>query len=75
MKTVTIGQFLSPSEIRQAEKLYRENRSGFAATVDQEIISPNLARINRALGQENNSCYLAYAVEYALSQTERTRTQ
>jgi hypothetical protein len=68
-KTITIDQFLTPSEIKRARELYRELRGSgkFAATMDAEIITPNLARINKALGQENNARYLAYAVEYVLT--------
>lgn len=66
---MTIDQFLTPAEINRALRLYRTARPGtFAATLDAEIITPNLARINAALGQENDARYLAYAVEYVFLQ-------
>jgi hypothetical protein len=36
------------------------------AVVCEQIICPNLERINRTLGQENDPMHLAYAVEYVL---------
>jgi hypothetical protein len=36
--------------------------------VRDEIIKPNMTRINAALGQENDADYLAYAVEYVMNQ-------
>jgi hypothetical protein len=72
MRHVSITQFLTLAEIEQAAALYKAHaRTGkFAATVDAEIITPNIERINKALGQENNPRYLAYAVEFVLSQLE-----
>jgi hypothetical protein len=64
-----ITTFLTPAEIKRAMALYKASSPGtFAAALDKEIITPNLARINKAMGQENNSRYLAYVVEYVLSQ-------
>lgn len=70
MKTITINQFLTDAEIAQAAKLYEElkDTGRFAATVDEKIITPNIARINTALGQENDPRYLAYCVEYVMMQ-------
>ena len=34
--------------------------------IRDEIIKPNIDRINKALGQENDPDYLAYAVEYSM---------
>jgi hypothetical protein len=71
MKTVTLPEFLTEREIRQARVLYRAGLgSGYAKAVSERIIQPNLKRINRALGQPNDPMYLAYAVEYVMSQTE-----
>jgi hypothetical protein len=69
MKYMTIDQFLLPAEIQRAAALYKtlQGTGKFAATLDAEIITPNLERINTALGQENSSRYLAYAVEFVLS--------
>lgn len=66
--TITIDQFLTDAEIMRAIVLYKSlaGTGKFADAVDAEIITPNMARINAALGQENNSRYLAYAVEFVL---------
>jgi len=67
MKTVSLQDFLTEGEILRAIKLYKTCSAGtFAKTVDAEIITPNLTRINRALGQENDPRYLAYVVERVL---------
>lgn len=75
MKQITITQFLTDAEIEQAIALYNKlaGTGTFAAAVDAEIIAPNMARINQALGQENDSRYLAYAVEYVFMQSAGRR--
>lgn len=68
MKHVTLSQFLTEEEIRQAMVLYNYCEAGtFAKRCCDEIIKPVMARINLALGQENDPMYLAYAVEYAMT--------
>ena len=69
MKQVAITQFLTEAEIERAAALYSTlaGSGKFAAAVDAEIITPNMERINKALGQENDSRYLAYAVEYVFN--------
>lgn len=62
MKKVTLPDFLTDRELRLALKL------GNARDICEQIIKPSIARINRDLGQKNDPMYLAYAVEYALSQ-------
>jgi hypothetical protein len=70
MKQITITDFLTEAEIKKAVELYLTAAPGtFARLVDEQIITPNIERINTALGQENDSRYLAYAVEYVISQT------
>jgi heme oxygenase len=73
MKTMTIDQFLTSEEIDRAAALYQKlaGTGTFAATVDAEIIAPNMERINKALGQDNDSRYLAYAVEYVFNQLQK----
>jgi len=70
---ITIDQFLTPEEIERAAEIYREHLSttqaeNYAARIDREIISPNIERINKALGQANVPRYLAYCVEYVMMQ-------
>jgi hypothetical protein len=66
-KHITIDRFLLPAEITRALALYKRlaGTGKFASTLDAEIISPNMERINKALGQDNDSRFLAYAVEFA----------
>jgi hypothetical protein len=77
MKQITLDDFLTPEEIRKAWELFRrlKGTGRFAAAVDTAIVTPNLARINAALGQENDARYLAYAVEYVFSQNEVAHTR
>jgi hypothetical protein len=64
---ITIDQFLTDAEIASAQKLYRTARPGtFAQRCAAEIITPQIERINQALGQENDALYLAYCVEYVI---------
>lgn len=71
-KTITIHDFLTEKEIARALKLYQAAAPGtFNRTIVAKIIEPNMARINRALGQENDARYLGYAVEYVFSQAQR----
>jgi hypothetical protein len=61
-KTMTLPDFLTANEIALAVTL--KDR----VLVRDEIIKPNMTRINAALGQENDADYLAYAVEYVMNQ-------
>jgi hypothetical protein len=68
-KHISIADFLTEAEIEQAITIYKTAAPGtFARLVAEQIITPNMARINKALGQENDSRYLAYAVEHVLNQ-------
>ena len=72
MQGISLNKFLTVSEIRLARKLWNENANGsYAAKVAEQIIKPNILRINQLLGQENDPMYLAYAIEYAMM-TART---
>lgn len=66
MKTVQMQDFLTGTEIRAAWKIFDKDRIHFHKRVLDEVILPNMPRINKALGQDNDAQYLAYAVEYAL---------
>lgn len=61
-KTVTINDFLTLEEICQARCFVS------AKEICRLIIEPNIGRINQSLGQENDPMFLAYAVEYAITQ-------
>lgn len=70
-KSITIYDFLTEAQVKDAMKLYEtckvENRPFADACCDQ-IIRPNMAEINRKLGQENDPKYLAYAIEHVMNQ-------
>jgi hypothetical protein len=70
MKQITIQNILTPKEIKRAQALYKEYAGTglFAQKVRDELIIPNMGRINKNLGQENDPTYLSYVVEYVLSQ-------
>ena len=73
MKHITLPDFLTADEIARAVDLWRELKGTgrFAAEVDRQLIAPNMARINAALGQENNARYLAYGVEAVFTAMEQ----
>ena len=76
MKTVTLPEFLTDAEIRIATNLWKNRNTALAAisgksyaqAICERIIRPNIDRINKALGQENDPMFLSYAVEYVMSQ-------
>lgn len=67
VKRVTLGQFLSQANINRAQKLYPDVKA-----IAREIIEPQIAEINRKLGQENDPMYLAYAIVYVFEQMARS---
>lgn len=71
-RAVSIDRFLTDAEIRKAMAIYTKHKGSgkVAVTIDEEIITPNIERINKALGQENDTRFLAYAVEYVLMASE-----
>lgn len=72
MKTVSLPDFLTPAEIEKAASMYNQKsylEGTYARKVRDEIILPNLQRINKSLGQENDALYLAYVVEYVMMKT------
>jgi hypothetical protein len=64
MKQVALSDFLTDKEIQQAIRLKT------AKEIESKIISPNIDRINKALKQEHDPRYLAYAVSFAISQVK-----
>lgn len=66
-KTITLGDFLVDSEIKQAIEIYQTDLHNFHKRVVNEIILPVIDRINRDLGQENDADYLAFIVEFAFT--------
>ena len=70
MKTVTLPQFLTEAQIREAVCLYEAHGDDAVPQIQAQVIEPNIDAINEKLGQENDARYLAYAVVYALSQVD-----
>jgi hypothetical protein len=68
MKTMTLPQFLTDSQIAHAVKLYEAHGMDAVGKIQTQVIEPNMSAINEKLGQENDGRYLAYAVAYVLSQ-------
>lgn len=69
MKHTTLPDFLTEEQIKAAQDLYKKAEPGtFARQCAEQIIKPNMAEINRKLGQENDPRYLAYACEYVFNQ-------
>ena len=64
MKRVTLLDFLTKKEIEYARELKVANE------IKKKIIQPNIARINKTLGQKNDPMYISYMVEYVLSITK-----
>ncbi len=62
-KTVAIGDFVTPEMFELIKEIGAD-----VDRLEREVIRPNLEEINRKLGQENNSRYLAYAVVHAINQ-------
>lgn len=70
---MTVGDFLTEKQIKAATVIWRKDRAHFHQRVLAEIVEPNMAEINRRTGQENHAGYIAYAIEYAISETERRK--
>lgn len=62
-KKITIQDFLTPEQIRECAKLRTADK------ICEQITKPNIEAINAKLGQKNDPKFLAYAVEYVLSQS------
>jgi hypothetical protein len=60
MRSISLGDFLTDEELLRISMIMDRKR------IRDEIIKPNIDRINKALGQENDPDYLAYAVEYSM---------
>jgi hypothetical protein len=73
MKTVRLNEFLTREEIELAIKLWDGKGKmppggRYAQVIRDTIIAPNIERINKALGQENDPMFLAYAIEYVIGE-------
>jgi len=68
---ITGLNFLTVEEFHLADRMWKESKHDYANRIAKQIIEPNIARINAALGQENSPKYLAYVVEYIKEYSEK----
>lgn len=71
VKTMTLPEFLTYEEIGLAGRMWEESKHDYANRIAKRIIEPNIARINRAFGQENNPKFPAYIVEYVMEYSRK----
>jgi len=71
VKTMTLPEFLTHEEINLASRMWEESQHDYANRIAKRIIEPNIARINRAFGQENNPKFPAYIVEYIMEYSRK----
>jgi hypothetical protein len=65
-KLVAIGDFLEIRDIKEAVKLYLDDKDKFHDKCVDQIIKPNIERIEKGINGEVDPDYLAYALEFAL---------
>jgi hypothetical protein len=71
VKTITLPQFLTESQIAEAVALYEAHGHwDSVAQIQAQVIEPNMVAINEKLGQENDARYLAYAIVHVLTQAQ-----
>lgn len=66
MKMIKVGDIFTQEMIELAMTCKSTNE------IEEKVIKPNMEEINRKSGQENDSRYMSYAMEFAISQL-RTR--
>lgn len=64
--SVTIDMILTDAEISRAVHIFKNDTNNFHRRCMEELVKPNMERINKSLGQENDPSYLAYMIEYAM---------
>jgi hypothetical protein len=67
-RTFTLNDILTEQEVILVTKIYRNDNSHFRKRVHDEIVLPNMDRINKALGQENDPGFITHAIEYVMMQ-------
>jgi hemerythrin len=77
MPIVQIKDFLTDQLVDRVVSIYNEhrNRKEYAGTALHnalvELIRPHMAEIDRKLAQKSDVNYLAYAIEWALNESEK----
>jgi hypothetical protein len=68
-KSISVLEVFTEKMIEQAMKCKN------ADEIQKEVIEPNMAMINEKTGQENDSRYWAYAMEFTLNELKRKKMQ
>lgn len=68
---ITLGLAFTDAELTQAILLMQSDPDHFHQRCRDEIVKPALERINVTLQQGNDPDWLAYFLEYALTETQR----
>lgn len=72
MKMVSIGDFLTKEQIEKARLVHKAAPpTRLHKWLVEQVVRPHMKEINAKLGQENDEDYLAYAIEYALTQAAK----
>jgi hypothetical protein len=66
VKMIRLGDMLTDEQVQRCAALY-PNRE----RIRDEVVKPNMAEIDRKLGQENDPDYLSYAIVYVLGEYEK----
>lgn len=70
---VSLTDFLTEEEMSRIRLMWinKASQRDFHVQVLGTIIKPNMERINKAIGQENDPGYLTYMIEYIFMETDR----
>ena len=61
MKHVALGDLFTEEELKKARQLKE------AKEICEQIVKPKMGHINKITGQENDTMYVSYFLEYTLS--------
>jgi hypothetical protein len=66
----SVGDLFNTEQLALADKIMRETVSGSERTkrLALEVVTPALPHINKITGQQNDTSYFAYALEWAFNQ-------
>jgi hypothetical protein len=76
-KTFKVGDIFTDTELNKAQRIYRQSLKADASAISlidrlhDEIVAPVMSRINKATGQENDSRYMAYMLQWVITQAGR----
>lgn len=66
-KTLGIRQLFTPKMVDLAKEVRRRTpRHQRAEVMAQDVITPEMARINEVTGQENDAKYMAYLLDFSI---------